>query len=297
MDENEGGILPRIPPGAMNLTLSRSTIKMQHSATWRIDKTNKTHDFVVALEGEGTYTVGDHEFTLSEGEGMIIPANARFVGSNQGTVPFLRLAQHFELKVFGDHDLISLINLRPKARLRPWEMIRPLAWHYRKTSPSGSVTMPQHHAFMVMFNAFIESAFVEWKPTSVYKMDSAAAIDLAVMQAASTISTRSLTPDATEQAIKAAPYNKDYFQREFQKRIGRTPKKYHEFCRMERAMKFLEAGFTVAAVANEVGYSDPYYFSRMFKRTIGVSPRDYIRCVALGVDAGPFREIRQAKTD
>ena len=57
------------------------------------------------------------------------------------------------------------------------------------------------------------------------------------------------------------------------------------------------AGFTVAAVANEVGYTDPYYFSRMFKRTIGVSPRDYVRCVALGVDTGPFREIRQAKTD
>ena len=45
---------------------------------------------------------------------------------------------------------------------------------------------------------------------------------------------------------------------------------------MERAMHFLEAGLSVSAAAAEVGYGDPYYFSRMFKRTLGLSPRDHM---------------------
>lgn len=48
---------------------------------------------------------------------------------------------------------------------------------------------------------------------------------------------------------------------------------------MERAMHFLEAGLAVSAAAAEVGYSDPYYFSRMFKRTLGLSPRDHLNRV------------------
>ncbi|WP_432653128.1 helix-turn-helix domain-containing protein [Salibacterium salarium] len=33
----------------------------------------------------------------------------------------------------------------------------------------------------------------------------------------------------------------------------------------------------IADIAHEVGYEDGYYFSRMFKRTVGVSPQQYIR--------------------
>ena len=41
---------------------------------------------------------------------------------------------------------------------------------------------------------------------------------------------------------------------------------------MEFAASRLGMGLTVKAVAAELGYSDPYYFSRMFKRFIGTSP-------------------------
>lgn len=48
---------------------------------------------------------------------------------------------------------------------------------------------------------------------------------------------------------------------------------------MERAMHHLEAGLSVGATAAEVGYGDPYYFSRVFKRVVGLSPRDHLRKV------------------
>lgn len=141
MDENEGGILVCIFFGVMNFIFSWLMIKMQYFVIWCIDKINKIYDFVVVLEGEGIYIVGDYEFILFEGEGMIILVNVCFVGLNQGVVLFLGLVQYFELKVFGDYDLISLINLWFKVCLCLWEMICFLVWYYCKILFLGLVIM------------------------------------------------------------------------------------------------------------------------------------------------------------
>ena len=59
MDKIEGGILSGIPPNALTLTLTRSAIKMLHSMTWEIDKTNAVHDLVICLQGSGSYFIED----------------------------------------------------------------------------------------------------------------------------------------------------------------------------------------------------------------------------------------------
>lgn len=46
--------------------------------------------------------------------------------------------------------------------------------------------------------------------------------------------------------------------------------------RVEQACKLLRTrGLKTYEVAKEVGYDDPYYFSRMFKKKVGVSPKDF----------------------
>ncbi|MEM9522898.1 MAG: helix-turn-helix domain-containing protein [Pseudomonadota bacterium] len=45
-----------------------------------------------------------------------------------------------------------------------------------------------------------------------------------------------------------------------------------EFKRMQFAANRLGMGLSVKAVASELGYSDPYFFSGMFKRHLGASP-------------------------
>ncbi|MFN3527039.1 MAG: helix-turn-helix domain-containing protein, partial [Paracoccus sp. (in: a-proteobacteria)] len=56
---------------------------------------------------------------------------------------------------------------------------------------------------------------------------------------------------------------------------GSTPAKYQEFKRMEVGMQFLETGFSVTETAHRLGFADGYYFSRLFKRHIGTSPRHW----------------------
>jgi AraC family transcriptional regulator, arabinose operon regulatory protein len=46
--------------------------------------------------------------------------------------------------------------------------------------------------------------------------------------------------------------------------------------KMEYACELLDSTtLSVKAIASELGYRDPLYFSRLFKRTIGVPPTQY----------------------
>lgn len=277
MDEIEGGILAAIPPAALSLTLTRSTIRMEHSHSWSIDKSNAVEDLLICLEGRGEYLVEGERLVLAPGEALLLPRDRRFQGHNPGTEVYRGIAQHFTLQIFGRHNLIAQMRLRRKVALSRWPLLEPLARHYRRSAPPSSVTLGQHHLFMLFLIAYIDDAFLGWGDSASWQAEGSDALDLAVMKAAAMISASPLLPGIAEAAVAGAPYNRDYFLREFQKRVGRTPRKYQEFKRMERAMHLLETGLPVSATASEVGYADPYYFSRMFKRTMGLSPRDHIR--------------------
>lgn len=286
MDEIEGGILAAIPPSALTLTLTRAAIRMEHSRTWSIDKTNPVEDLVICLEGTGRYLIDGAPREMAPGDVMLIRRGQRFHGWNEGPEVYRGVAQHFTLTLHGRHDLLDQMDLRPQVRLARWSLLGPLVRHYRQSAPSASVTLGQHHLFMVLLIAYVEDAFLGWRRDAAYPADGADAMDLAVMKAATTIAANPLAEGTAARAVEAAPYNAAYFLREFQKRIGLTPRKYQEQRRMERAMLHLEAGLSVAATATEVGYSDPYYFSRMFKRTLGLSPRDHLRRVEMSRHGG-----------
>lgn len=279
MDEIEGGILSSIPPAALQLNLTRAAIRMEHSRTWQIDKSNQVDDLIICLEGQGHYLIDGEKRVLDPGDAMLISRGQRFIGWNEQITMYRGVAQHFTLDIYGRHNLIAQMELKPKVRLSRWPLLEPLVRHYRQSAPPSSVTLGQHHLFMVLLIAYIDDAFIGWNDRLSFQSEGTEGLDLAVMKAITMISANPLDPEIAGKATDAAPYNKDYFLREFQKRVGRTPRKYQEFKRMERAMHFLEAGRSVASAGAEVGYTDPYYFSRMFKRTLGLSPRDHLRKV------------------
>ena len=57
-----------------------------------------------------------------------------------------------------------------------------------------------------------------------------------------------------------------------------APLEYVHTLRLEEAKQMLEAGEQpVEAIANEVGYEDAAFFSRLFRRKVGLTPVQYRR--------------------
>ena len=74
-----------------------------------------------------------------------------------------------------------------------------------------------------------------------------------------------------------------YFQRNFKQIVKHTPMQYLLTIRVNNAASLLETtNYGLAEIATIVGYEDPLYFSRLFRKIKGVSPRDYRKLVQEG---------------
>lgn len=68
------------------------------------------------------------------------------------------------------------------------------------------------------------------------------------------------------------------FKRRFQQATGMGPLEYVHTLRLEEAKQMLEAtDDPIEAIANEVGYEDAGFFSRLFRRKVNLTPGDYRR--------------------
>ena len=66
------------------------------------------------------------------------------------------------------------------------------------------------------------------------------------------------------------------FKRRFQQATGMPPLEYGHTLRLEEAKQMLESGtLPVEAIANEVGYEDAGFFSRLFRRQVNLTPAQY----------------------
>lgn len=67
-----------------------------------------------------------------------------------------------------------------------------------------------------------------------------------------------------------------HFSERFRRQTGQSPMAYFIHLRMRLACRLLDlSGKSVKTVALEVGYRDPYYFSRLFKKSMGLAPEKY----------------------
>ena len=82
-----------------------------------------------------------------------------------------------------------------------------------------------------------------------------------------------------EETLRSAPYCYDYLCRIFRQAMHTTPSKYLADLRMQSAADMLRSGTgsSISEVSRMCGFQDPLYFSRMFKKKYGVSPRAYSR--------------------
>jgi len=73
-----------------------------------------------------------------------------------------------------------------------------------------------------------------------------------------------------------AHLSKYHFSNRYHALTGYSPIKHFLHMKIEYACQLLDTSeLSVKAIAAELGYSDPLYFSRLFSRTMGMSPRAY----------------------
>jgi AraC family transcriptional regulator len=117
----------------------------------------------------------------------------------------------------------------------------------------------------------------------------------AIERAVSLCQTRTEERLDVERLAKAAGYSRYHFSRLFAAHEGMSPARYVMSLKMEEAARQLQMdGVSIKEVASKCGFEDPNYFSKVFRRFYGISPRDFRRS---GMFSGPPSEPPPAGGD
>ena len=67
-----------------------------------------------------------------------------------------------------------------------------------------------------------------------------------------------------------------HFSSLFRKATGMSPMDYFIHLKLQKACLLLYSSDTkIKKIAHTIGYDDPYYFSRLFKKYLNISPDQY----------------------
>ena len=87
-----------------------------------------------------------------------------------------------------------------------------------------------------------------------------------------------------EDSMRKLPLNYDYVRKLFKKEMGVTPHEYLLDCRMKLAKELIASkmgnrysNYSVSQIAEACGYSEPLYFSRVFKKYFGAAPSEFMK--------------------
>ena len=81
---------------------------------------------------------------------------------------------------------------------------------------------------------------------------------------------------SVEKLAALAGISPTHLRRLFHAQLHTSPAKYLGYLRLEKAKTMLAgSNCTVAEAADACGFEDPYYFSRFFKKEVGLSPTQY----------------------
>ena len=79
-----------------------------------------------------------------------------------------------------------------------------------------------------------------------------------------------------EQLADLAGLSPAHFATRYREQTGTSPIQHFLHLKVERACQMLDAtSLSFTEISHRLGYDDAYYFSRLFKKVMGQSPRDY----------------------
>ncbi|MBQ7859055.1 MAG: AraC family transcriptional regulator [Faecalibacterium sp.] len=95
-----------------------------------------------------------------------------------------------------------------------------------------------------------------------------------------------------DDVAKSVGVSRSHLYRVFMSNVGKSPIDYLTEYRINEACNLLRSSrLSIAEVATSVGFFDQFYFSRVFKKAVGVPPSRYVSALEKGTLTGPDARI------
>lgn len=243
-----------------------------------------THTFIYLAGGEAVMTIGHKTYTIYKDQCLFVPAGQVFsfatVDENKGflcnfhpdfvisaVTKSMSLASFEFLKVWGN----PCIKLDEQASADVHQLLERM---FRSYSAQGLEQLHILQSYLTALLLEINSVFKPLSPSSTFQP----------------VSLTNQFKELLFKHIKAKHLVKDYaallhvtpshLNRTVKLVTGKSPTKWiDEALLLEAKVLLYQTSFSIAEVADEIGMSDSSYFTRLFKKYQGVTPRQYRKMI------------------
>lgn len=231
----------------------------QHALTWSVSShVHKGWELIYCTSGSGRLIFSDRSLSYGENDVAIIPPMSPHVNvSEEG---FTNI--HMNLL---DAALPQTEPLIARADSNGFLLDAFTAAFYYYSEASAA------HAVLPLYGQLIVGLLTSCQPSRRHS-DTVQQIEDHILQH---------FPDCSYDLnayLNSLPFNTEYLKKMFKRETGLTPLQYLTDKRLESAARtlvtFCGKG-NISETAHLCGFSDPLYFSRLFKKKYGVSPRGY----------------------
>lgn len=261
-----------IPYRNLILDITFSPYPQENGPEWSIDnRTMNDYDLFVCEKGSARFRIGEDSYHLEPGMALLVPPNQLVSAVKTGEGSVKMIAQHFMLYLFNKTDFFSIIKYKACVSLPNWDFLSGICreirrvWNGTEENWNPLDTSP---LFRVLLNAFIEEAFLkedfreERKSSLVLKLISAIESDYT-------------DPDLLDKLMDQSAFGYSHTANTFKDYTGLSLKAFIIERRLEAAKDVLLKGYSVRQSAEAAGYEDEFYFSRLFKKYTGTSPKEF----------------------
>ena len=231
--------------------------------------------FIYCVEGAGRYWIGDDEYRVVENQYFILPANRPHRYAADAARPWTiywihfggTLARNYADEVQSPQDIRPEIDSRISTRTHIFEEIF-------QTLRQGYGTQQLHYA-SCLFHYYLGTLRYVNQFRQHTADDAALASDVvaaALHYMDENIEKRLSLQDFADY-VGLSP---SHFSHIFQSRVGESPIARYNRLKIDLAAQLLTTtDMKINQISFKVGFEDAYYFSRLFSRLKGVSPKHW----------------------
>jgi AraC-like DNA-binding protein len=232
---------------------------------WHIDYTRTKYiDITYILSGQAVYTINRQKIVVEEGDLLCIPKGSERAAFSTDPVNFECYAANFQLHAQTGEEITLPLPLHAKVGIH-----NDLIAHYRKLnedyiSRTQGYVMRIRARFMLIMQRFMEML--------VYEVDTYQ-FDPRIKQAIRFITENYAENLSISSVAASVSLNPVYFGTIFKRETHVAFRDYLNTIRINQAEDMLRTGkWNVTEVAGYCGFTDVFYFSRLFKKHKGIPP-------------------------
>lgn len=238
------------------------------------ERENDCNSYIIIFcsNGKGFFSLnGGEKRTVTKGQILIIPPNTPHCYGSLADTPWSIYWMHLSGKSVSDlfsssdyNSMIVDIPLPSQAKFIELfeEVYINLEYNLNLQSPVYLSKIVEHIIGLI-YDSFNKSSY----PT---KTNSTVEVAISYMS-------QHLRENITlDDLCKNTGFSRPHLNNIFKKATGFSPVTYFLHLKIRSCCKYLDfTDLSIKEISDKFGFSDPYYFSRLFKKVMGESPRKY----------------------